>query len=411
MTQKYLGTTAMICFIAFMNMFIPLSTDLYLPAMPEMGNYFHEGSMLVGMTLTVFFLMFAVSIVFFGPVSDKYGRRNILIGSTILYIIASVICAAAGNIYVLILGRVLQAVGAGAIITVATALIKECFDGKVMARILAVTQALGVIAPMVAPLIGGFLLTFTSWRGSFVLLAILGTVNLVLAFLLTETLPPEERYKGSILQSFSLLANLLKYKRFIRLLLMFSLLAAPYMAYLAMSSFVYVNYFGLTAQEYSYFFAANSAAAILGPVMYLWLKRHFANRQLIIITFIVSGMSSVLLLTLGSTAAFAFLLSFLPFTVIESIARPLSMEILLGEVEKNVGTASAMINFFHTFLGSIGMALGTLPWPDFINGLGIIMLAAVILGVIVWLFVPAAAGKQSRRMKYTINKNIDKVAK
>ena len=396
MTQKYLGTTAMICFIAFMNMFIPLSTDLYLPAMPEMGNYFQAGSMLVGMTLTVFFLVFAISIVFFGPISDKYGRRKILIASTILYIIASVVCAAAGNIYVLILGRVFQAVGAGAIITVATALIKECFDGQVMAKILAVTQALGVIAPMAAPLIGGFLLTFTSWRGSFVLLAILGTINLVLAFLLTETLPPEERYRGSILQSFSLLGSLLKYKRFIRLLLMFSLLAAPYMAYLAMSSFVYVNYFGLTAQEYSYFFAVNSAAAILGPAMYLWLKRHFANKQLIIIIFIVSGISSALLLTLGSTAAIAFLLSFLPFTIIESIARPLSMEILLGEVEKNVGTASAMINFFHTFLGSIGMALGTLPWPDFISGLGIIMMVAVILGIIVWLFVPAATGKMPR---------------
>ena len=87
------------------------------------------------------------------------------------------------------------------------------------------------------------------------------------------------------------------------------------------------------------------------------------------------------------------------------------MEILLGEVEKNVGTASAMINFFHTFLGSIGMALGTLPWPDFINGLGIIMLAAVILGVIVWLFVPAAADKRGRRLQCTISKNIGKVAK
>ena len=79
--QKHLGTNAMVVFITFMNMFIPLSIDLYLPAMPQMGAQFGAGSALVGMTLTAFFFFFAVSIVLFGPVSDKYGRRPVLIAS------------------------------------------------------------------------------------------------------------------------------------------------------------------------------------------------------------------------------------------------------------------------------------------------------------------------------------------
>jgi MFS family permease len=311
-TQKHLGTKALVGFIAFMNMFVPLSIDLYLPAMPEMGSHFQAGSLLVGMTLTAFFLMFALSIVFFGPLSDKYGRRKILISSTVLYIAASLICAAAPNVYVLIAGRILEAIGAGAIITVATALIKECFTGQSMTKILAVTQALGVIAPM----------------------------------------------------------------------------AAPYMAYLAVSSFVYVSYFGLTAQEYSYYFAVNSAAAIIGPGLYLWLKKSFANRQIIIISFVTASISGLLVLLAGSMAAITFLLSFLPFTIIESMVRPFSMDILLREVKENVGTAAAMINFMHTLLGSIGMALGTLPWPNFIQGLAIIMLVSLGLGILIWKITP-----------------------
>ncbi|WP_051180378.1 MFS transporter [Selenomonas ruminantium] len=314
-TQKHLGTKALVGFIAFMNMFVPLSIDLYLPAMPEMGSHFQAGSLLVGMTLTAFFLMFALSIVFFGPLSDKYGRRKILISSTVLYIASSLICAAAPNVYVLIAGRILEAIGAGAIITVATALIKECFTGQSMTKILAVTQALGVIAPMAAPILGGVLLTFTSWRGAFVLLAGLGCVNLVLSCLLSETLPQNSRYQGKLLQSFSLLAGFVKYKRFFRMLIMFAMLAAPYMAYLAVSSFVYVSYFGLTAQEYSYYFAVNSAVAIIGPGLYLWLKKSFANRQIIIISFVTASISGLLVLLAGSMAA----ITFLPFTFYNNV--------------------------------------------------------------------------------------------
>ena len=307
------------------------------------------------------------------------------------YVVASLICATAGSIYVLIAGRILQAVSAGAIITVVTALIKECFEGSLMTKILAVTQALGVIAPMAAPIIGSVLLTFTSWHGAFYLLTLLGLLNLALAFLLTETLPRERRYTGGLLRSMTLLAEFLQYRRFMCILVMLSLLAAPYMAYLAVSSFVYVDEFQLTPQAYSYYFAVNSAAAVLGPGLYLRLKPLMTNDAILRFSFLGVLFSALAVFFLGHIAAIFMLLSFLPFTIIESMIRPFGMNLLLREVKENIGTASSVINFVQTLLGSIGMMLGTLPWGDFIQGLAIIMFVALGLAIGLWRFLPSKA--------------------
>mgnify|MGYP003571344970 CR=1 FL=1 len=382
--QKYLSAKAMIGFITFMNMYPPLSTDMYLPALPEIGKYFATSEFLVGLTLTIFFLVFAVSMVLCGPLSDKYGRRPILLFGTVTYTVASLACVLPPNIYVLLVGRFFQGFGSGAVITVSTALIKDCFRGKVMTKILVITQALGVIGPMAAPLVGGVLLRFTDWHGAFWTLTALGIINLILALLLTETLPAEKRFQGKVLSSLSLLASFAKQKSFMMTLIMFALLSLPFMAYLSVSSFVYIENFKLSAQEYSYFFAANASISILGSMMYLRLKKNLLPSKILQLCFAVSIISGLLVLFPGHLNAFAFLLSFLPFTAIGALARPFSMEILLNKAKENVGTASSMINFVPNLFGSIGMALGTLPWGDFIDGLGIIILSATLLSIFMY---------------------------
>ncbi|MBR2520185.1 MAG: hypothetical protein IKE46_10445 [Selenomonadaceae bacterium] len=219
------------------------------------------------------------------------------------------------------------------------------------------------------------------------MLTFLGAINLIVAVLFCETLPEHKRYHGSILRSLTLLVDVGRKKYFMAILIMFSILSAPYMAYLSASSFIYVEQFSLTAQQYSYFFAVNSAASIAGPVIYLKLKDLMTNAGMLRLTFFAAMTSGLLVLFVGQASAVIFLLSFLPFTVIGSVARPFAMEILLHEAKDNIGTASSIINFIPTLFGSLGMMLGTLPWGNFVDGLGIIISVSTALSIVLWILI------------------------
>ena len=200
-SQKILGKKGLIAFIALMNMFIPLSTDMYLPALPTMNTYFNSSTSVTNLTLSGFFLFYAVGILFWGPLSDKFGRRSVLLIGSLIYMVASVLSAMSTSIYFLIATRIFQAIGAGGITSVSMAIIKDCYEGKMRESILAISQSIGGLAPMIAPVIGGFVLQFSTWRGIFWTLAAISVINLVFAILFQDTLKEEERFRGSIFGS------------------------------------------------------------------------------------------------------------------------------------------------------------------------------------------------------------------
>ncbi|WP_242941691.1 Bcr/CflA family efflux MFS transporter [Parasporobacterium paucivorans] len=383
--QRYLGNKGLVGFIALMNMLIPLSIDMYLPALPGMNAYFGSSSAITNLTLSAFFLFYAVGILFWGPLSDKYGRKKILLVGGIVYLLSSIACALSFNIYFLIAARIFQGIGSGGITSVSIAIIKDCFAGKKRGAILAISQSVSGLAPMLAPVVGGIILRFTNWQGTFWALAAIAAINLVLIFLFEETLKEEDKYTGTVMGSLGRLLIVGKNKSFMIPAGIFSLCALPFMGYIAVSSYIYVDYFGLSAQEYSYFFAANALVSICGPFLYVRVfmvlnKKVFAASMLGI-----SAISGILVMTIGTLTPILFWASFALMSLSVSITRPFSTALLLDQHVSDTGAVSSLINTMFTVLGSVGMSVVTLMPGNIITVLGVLIAVFSVIPFIGWI--------------------------
>ncbi|WP_018213079.1 multidrug effflux MFS transporter [Desulfitobacterium hafniense] len=401
MGQKRLGRKGIIAFIVLMNMFIPLSMDLYLPALPTMNEYFGSSASITNLTLSLFFLFYAIAILVWGPLSDRYGRKPIIMVGSAIYIVSSIACALSTNITLLIISRACQGIGSGGITSASMAIIKDCFTGKSRETILAVTQAISGLAPMLAPIVGAWILYFTDWRGSFWLLAFISVINLVLTILYQETLREEERYRGSLIGSWSRLAVVAGNKSFIIPTLIFALGSIHFMGYIAVSSYVYIDYFGLSEQMYSYFFAANAFISILGPAIYIRFFLNFNKKRLAVLCFGLSALSGILIMTLGQLSPYIFLMGIVLMSLAGTVMRPFSTNILMEQQKGDAGSMSSILNMSFTLFGSLGMAIASISWGNIVAGLGALIAVGSGISILAWYAfmksdIPCAGVKDSQ---------------
>jgi DHA1 family bicyclomycin/chloramphenicol resistance-like MFS transporter len=381
--RQTLGEFGILALLALLSAFIPLSTDMYLPALPAMTKVLHAPPSMVNLTLVLFFVFYSVGTLLWGPLSDKYGRRPVLLLGLAGYILACAWCALAPNVYHLIAARVLQALAGGAAPAMATALVKDLFAGKRRERGLVLIQAMVMIAPIVAPLIGATLLGVTTWRGIFWTLGAFGLAAFCWSLALRETVT--QRYAGTLWQTWGQLGAVLRNPGFSVLLGIFSVIVMPLFCYLAASSYIYEHEYGLTEMQYSGFFTLNACVAVVAPFAYLQLARGLARRTIITLCYAVVAVAGALICTLGRQAPWLLALSIMPATLTMGIVRPPSAHLLLEQEQHAIGSASSLINCAGTLIGSLGMALMSLPWPSLILPLGLVHLTAGLLGGLLWL--------------------------
>lgn len=381
--QKYLGNKGLIALITFLSAFIPLSTDLYLPALPSMAANLNTTDTLVNFTLISFFIFYAGATLFWGPLSDRYGRKPILLTGLIIYTTASVLCAFSGSIYQLITFRILQAFGSGAATSVGTAIVKDSYSGRNRESVLALVQSMVMLSPVVAPVIGALVLNFTSWRGVFAVLAFAGLAALLGGIALEETIGIKST--GNIFQSISNLMVVAKNPGFTTLLFTFSIASVSNLAFVSTSSYIYVDGFGLSEQAYSYFFAVNALFLVLGPLLYVRVSKFIKRDSIITASYIVTIISGLLVCTIGRTSPWVFALCLIPASLSISIIRPPSTNLMLEQQKENTGSASSLISCTYTAFGALGMLLMSLNSSNRIMVLGLAYSVVALISLILWL--------------------------
>ena len=363
--------------LLIMSSYPPLSTDMYLPSLPIIGEAFDAAESTINLTLILFFIFFAFSTLVFGPLADKYGRKPSLIVGVSLFTAASLGCVWASTANQLIFWRIVQAIGAGAPVTISLAIVQDTYSGETKRKILAPLTALMMIAPVMAPTLGSIVLTFAPWRTIFMILFGLGVFSLFGCLFIRESLPVKN--DKPLIRTFGSLFQVLKVVFFRRALLVFSLPAIFVLGFVGGSALIFMSEFGQSGTAFSIFFAANALVAILGSAVYVPAAKRFSLKTIALVSFPGIAASGLLIILLGQTNAIVFLLCVLPGTFMAAVLRPLGITMMMDAGGPDTGASSALVNFFFMILGSLGMQILACPWTSRAVAYGV---SALLVGVV-----------------------------
>lgn len=381
------GKYYMIVLIILLSIFGPISTDMYLSGLQQMIADLNTTEAVITMTLYGFMFSLAIFVLLVGPISDKYGRKPVLIVSMILYTAMSISCSLATNVWILIISRIIQAIGAAGALSASIALIKDCFEGPQMKSVLTIVAALGIVGPIAAPLIGTVLIETIDWRATFWAPAIVSFICLVMVILIPETMKEEHRYTGTILQSFTKIGEILKQKDFTLFTLQSSIFYIPFFAYLAVSSYVYQDIYGFTKVEYSIMLAVTALIGVIGMELLQIMSKKVGNKRTIQVFFIMGLVSCIIMFAAGGLSPYIFMVAILLCAFVSMSTRPFGFNILLNQFEGDNGSVSSILNFSTFMLGVVGMIIATLPWSDFITAMGICLLIAVVMHLMFYIML------------------------
>ena len=280
----------------------PLCIDMYLPALPEINRDLHASASAVQLSLTACLIGIATGQLLFGPISDRLGRRPPLLAGLAGFTVASLACAVAPNIYFLIAFRLIQGLGGAAGIVIARSIVRDLYSGAALARFFATLMLAVGVGPILAPQIGSWVLAFTIWRGVFVLLAVFGVLLVLSAWWrVPETLAPGNRQTGSVGSTLKTMVMVTRDRVFLGYVLACGLAAGGTFAYIAGSSFVLQNIYGLSATTYGLVFAINACGLIIGAQVSGRLVPRFGASRLLTVGLVTMIAGGALLFIVVST--------------------------------------------------------------------------------------------------------------
>jgi MFS transporter, DHA1 family, multidrug resistance protein len=377
----------MLVVLGALSAFGPIAMDMYLPSTPTIAASLHAGQSLVQLTLSGCLAGLAIGQLVAGPVSDGVGRRRPLLIGLAAFTVLSVACAMAPDIGSLIVFRFLQGMAGAAGVVLSLAMVRDMYEGTELARVLGSLTLVFGLAPVLAPVIGGQILRFTSWRGVFGVLAAIGFVLLAASWFLPETLPPGRRAPSRFQQLREDSRTLAKDRQYAGNTLAVALGTAALITYISSLPFIVEDAYGKSAQLFSVFFMINAIGLTLMAQLGARLVRRLPVPRVVLISLLAMAVGALAFLATalaGHPPLTALLVPLFVFVSFFGMMRPNGTALALAGQASIAGTASAWLGALPFMLGAVLSPLAGL------GGQG----AASIAGVLIGSLCVAALGCQ-----------------
>lgn len=373
--------------LGLLSAFGPLSLDMYLPALPSLAEDLNTSASMAQLSLTACLLGLAAGQLIMGPFSDIRGRKIPLAIAVLVYAISSILCAFAPTILIFILMRFIQGIAGAAGMVISRASVRDLYSGLELTKLFAILMLVTGLAPIVAPVVGGAILSFVSWRGMFVLMAVLGGLMFAAVLLgLQETLPEERRKKGGLTAVLRTFGLLLKDRVFVGYAMTQGFIMAAMFAYISGSSFVLQDIYGLSPQFYSILFAINGVGLVISTQVTARLSAKTSNSKLLVYGLFIALAGSILLITAIVVQASVFYLCVALFMVVFSVGvvNTTVLSLAMESQSSQAGSASALIGLLPFLLGALVAPLVGIGNGETALPMGIVMGCCALLAIAIY---------------------------
>jgi len=380
----------------------PFTIDMYLASFPDMMNYFETKASMVQASLTSCILGVAFGQIIMGALSDVHGRRKPLLISMIVYALSSFACAFAPNITVFIILRFIQGFSGSAGIVISRAIVRDLYSGIELTKFFSLLTVIGNLAPLIAPLAGSAVISFTSWIGIFIFLGLFGILlSTITIWKIKESLPIERRVSSNFKSLIRNFKELLKDRRFMGYALVQGILFSGVFAYISGASFIYQNIYDVSPQVFSMLFALNGISLILGAQVVKILAGRIKEDSILLIGLALAFISGTIVLVgvflHGPLIMLVIPLFFLNAAV--GITGPTSFTLAMESQGHIAGSAAALLGVMPTLLGAVTSPLVGIAGEYSAVPFGVIIFTTSLLSVFAYIVTP-------KNTKSLVSKNI-----
>lgn len=375
--------------LGMLTAFGPFVTDFYLPVLPEMAGYFNTTASNASLSLTMGMIGLAIGQIFIGPLTDKYGRKNILVASMLLFSLSSILCILASDIVMFNAMRLLQGVAGAGGIVISKSIATDMYSGSQLASFMAILAAINGIAPVCAPVIGGLMAGIASWQGVFGLLLAVGIVLVVCSAFLSETLLPEMRIHKSLIHIYANLFHVFRNRCFALCVLSTMFCFFAFFGYIASSPFILQHEYGLSPFHFSLCFGINALMIGVGSAVSTRFKHPSTSLKHGALHLFLSSIAISVCLAVHFPLP-ALMATYIYMMIAFGLMQPSLTAIALDSERANAGAASAIF-------GASGFVAGALSSPLVaVGNIAISSGIVIVTGSLVCLICILMLCKQTR---------------